>query len=90
MRVSWRREDLARAVKGVLLFSDDQSDHMRAKLYAAYLDRKRAGLPLASGLDHGKMPAEHAKRFPGPRPGRCNARAERNWIRDWRTHRAPP
>jgi hypothetical protein len=48
MRVSWRREDLAHAVKGALLFSDDHSDHIRAKLYAAYLDRKRAGLPPAS------------------------------------------
>jgi hypothetical protein len=48
MRASWRREDLAHAVKGALFLSDDQSDHMRAKLYAAYLDRKRAELPLAS------------------------------------------
>jgi hypothetical protein len=48
MRVSWRREDLAHAVKGTLLFSDEQSDHMRAKLYAAFLDKRRTGLLLAS------------------------------------------
>ncbi len=48
MRGSWHREDLLRAIKGTLLFSDDQSDHMRAKLFQAYLDRKGAGLVLAS------------------------------------------
>ena len=48
MRGNWHRDDLFRAVKGSLLFSDDQSDHMRAKLYEAYLDRNRSGLVLAS------------------------------------------
>jgi hypothetical protein len=48
MRGNWHRDDLFRAVKGSLLFSDDQSDHMRAKLYEAYLDRNRSRLVLAS------------------------------------------
>ncbi len=48
MRANWHRDDLLRAVKNSLLFSDDQSDHMRAKLYEAYLDRKGARLVLAS------------------------------------------
>jgi hypothetical protein len=48
MRHNWQRSDLLRAVKFGLLFSDDQSDHMRAKLYEAYLDRNRSRLALAS------------------------------------------
>lgn len=48
MRHSWQRSDLLLAVKCGLLFSDDQSDHMRAKLYEAYLDRNRARLVLAT------------------------------------------
>jgi hypothetical protein len=48
MRGNWHRDDLLRAVKGGLLFSDDQSDHMRAKLYEAYLDRNPSRLVLAS------------------------------------------
>lgn len=48
MRASWHREDLARAVKGSLLFSDDESDHMRAKLYEAFLDRTKTRVVVAS------------------------------------------
>lgn len=48
MRHNWQRSDLLLAVKCGLLFSDDQSDHMRAKLYEAYLDRNRARSAVAS------------------------------------------
>jgi hypothetical protein len=48
MRHNWQRSDLLLAVKCGLLFSDDQSDHMRAKLYEAYLDRNHSRLVLAS------------------------------------------
>ncbi len=48
MRHNWQRSDLLLAVKCGLLFSDDQSDHMRAKLYEAYLDRNRTRLAVAS------------------------------------------
>jgi hypothetical protein len=48
MRANWHRGDLLLAIKGALLFSDDQSDHMRAKLYEAYLDRNRSRLVMAS------------------------------------------
>lgn len=53
MRHNWQRSDLLLAVKCGLLFSDDQSDHMRAKLYEAYLDRNRTRLAVAS---HGGGP----------------------------------
>jgi hypothetical protein len=48
MRANWSSEDLVRARKGTLLFSDDESDHMCAKLYAAFKDRNRARLALAT------------------------------------------
>ncbi len=48
MRASWTREDLRRAFRCALLFSDDESDHMRAKLYQAYLEQKRDRLLLSS------------------------------------------
>jgi hypothetical protein len=48
MRGNWHRNDLILAIKGCLLFSGDQSDHMRAKLYQAYVERNRSGLVLAS------------------------------------------
>jgi hypothetical protein len=48
MRHNWQRGDLLLAVRCGLLFSDDQSDHMRAKLYEAYLDRNHERLAVAS------------------------------------------
>ena len=64
MRRHWHRNDLLLAVKNILLFSDDQSDHMRAKLYEAYLDRNRARLAqrlaLASDNDSLDLPGASA------------------------------
>ena len=60
MRGNWRRNDLLLAVKNSLLFSDDQSDHMRAKLYEAYLDRNRSRLVLASHDDSQGLPGAAA------------------------------
>jgi hypothetical protein len=56
MRGRWCRSDLLLAVKNSLLFSDDQSDHMRAKLYEAYLDRNRPRVALASHSDREGLP----------------------------------
>ena len=60
MRRNWHRNDLLLAVKNGLLFSDDQSDHMRAKLYEAYLDRNRSRLVLASHNDSQGLPGAAA------------------------------
>ena len=60
MRRNWHRNDLLLAVKNGLLFSDDQSDHMRAKLYEAYLDRNRSRLVLASHNDSQGLPGASA------------------------------
>ena len=48
MRAEWSSEDLVRARRGTLLFSDDESDHMRAKLYAAFKERNRGRPVLAT------------------------------------------
>ncbi len=56
MRGNWHRGDLLLAIRGALVFSDDQSDHMRAKLYEAYLERNRSRLVMASHNESQGLP----------------------------------